>query len=158
MRSACCFIDVVDPLGLQPGAQPVGAIDANGNQPQDLKGQMLPRTIPHKLGLNASYDIPLGANGDLTVSGNYSWQDATYHGIFNRSYTETPAFDQFDLIGVWKSAQDRYRVVGYVKNVFDEQGYDGATGTLTAVPAGGSATTLYLTPPRTYGVQLQVSF
>lgn len=158
VRSACCFIDVVDPLGLQPNAQPVGPIDANGNQPQDLKGQMLPRTIPNKLGLNVSYDIPLGANGDLTVSGNYSWQDSTYHGVFNRPYSETPAFDQVDLIGVWKSPADRYRVVGYVKNVFDEQGYDGATGTLTAIPAGGSSTTLYLTPPRTYGVQLQVSF
>ena len=158
VRSACCFIDVVDPLGLQPNAQPVGPIDANGNQPQDLKGQMLPRTIPNKLGLNVSYDIPLGANGDLTVSGNYSWQDATYHGVFNRPYSETKAFDQVDLIGVWKSRADRYRVVGYVKNVFDEQGYDGATGTLTAIPAGGSATTLYLTPPRTYGVQLQVRF
>ena len=158
VRSACCFIDVVDPLGLQPDAQPVGPIDANGNQPQDLKGQTLPRTVPHKLGLNVSYDIPLGANGDLTVSGNYSWQDATYHGVFNRPYTETPAFDQVDAIGVWKSPQDRYRVIGYVKNIFDEQGYDGATGTLTAVPAGGSATTLYLTPPRTYGVQLQMRF
>ncbi|MBA4226488.1 MAG: TonB-dependent receptor [Hyphomonas sp.] len=158
VRSACCFIDVVDPLGLQPDAQPVGPIDANGNQPQDLKGQMLPRTIPNKVGLNISYDIPLGANGDLTVSGNYSWQDATYHGVFNRPYSETEAFDQIDLIGVWKSPADRYRVVGYVKNVFDEQGYDGATGTLTAIPAGGSSTTLYLTPPRTYGVQLQVRF
>ena len=158
IRSACCFIDVVDPLGLQPGAQPVGAIDANGNQPQDLKGQMLPRTIPNKLGLNVSYDIPLGASGDLTVSGNYSWQDATYHGVFNRPYSETEAFDQVDFVGVWKSPEDRYRVVGYVKNVFDEQGYDGATGTLTAVPPGGYATTLYLTPPRTYGVQLQVRF
>lgn len=158
VRSACCFIDVVDPLGLQSDAQPVGPIDSNGNQPQDLKGQMLPRTIPNKLGLNVSYDIPLGANGDLTVSGNYSWQDATYHGVFNRPYSETEAFDQVDLIGVWKSPADRYRVVGYVKNVFDEQGYDGATGTLTAIPAGGSATTLYLTPPRTYGVQLQVRF
>ncbi|PKP82610.1 MAG: TonB-dependent receptor [Alphaproteobacteria bacterium HGW-Alphaproteobacteria-18] len=158
VRSACCFIDVVDPLGLQPDAQPVGPIDANGNQPQNLKGQMLPRTVPNKFGLNVSYDIPLGANGDLVISGNYYWIDATYHGIFNRPYTETPSFDQVDFIGVWKSPQDRYRVVGYVKNVFDEQGYDGATGTLTAVPAGGSATTLYLTPPRTYGVQLQMRF
>ncbi|MBY9067179.1 TonB-dependent receptor [Hyphomonas sp. WL0036] len=158
VRSACCFVDIADPLGLQPGAQPVGPVDANGNRTQNLKGQMLPRTVPHKLGLNVSYDIPLGAKGDLTLSGNYSWQDDTYHGIFNRSYTETPAFDQVDLVAMWTSPTDRYRVVGYVKNVFDEQGYEGATGTLMVVPPGDVSKTLYLTPPRVFGVQLQVSF
>lgn len=156
VREACCFVDVADPLAQQPQAQPSGPL-AGTNQPQDLKGEMLPRTVPHKLGLNVSYDIPLGANGDLTLSGNYSWKDETYHGVFNRSYTETPAYDQVDLIGVWTSASETYRVIGYVKNLFDEQGYDGATGTLRIMPAGVSQT-LYLTPPRTYGVQLQMRF
>ncbi|MEQ9437250.1 TonB-dependent receptor [Hyphomonas sp.] len=156
VRKACCFVDVADPSAQQPGAQPSGS-PSGGNQPQDLKGAILPRTVPNKFGLNVSYDIPLGANGDLTVSGNYSWRDETYHGVFNRSYTQTPTYEQVDLIGVWKSPADRYRIMGYVKNVFDEQGYDGSTGTLRVQPVGVSQT-YYLTAPRTYGVQLQLKF
>lgn len=156
VREACCFVDVADPLAQQPGAQPSGPA-SGGNQPQNLKGEILPRTIPNKFGLNVSYDIPLGANGDVTLSGNYSWLDETYHGVFNRSYTETPSFDQVDLIGLWRNPDDTLQVMAYVKNVFDEQGFDGATGTLRLQPAGVSQT-LYLTPPRTYGVQLQLKF
>ncbi|WP_300394219.1 TonB-dependent receptor [Henriciella sp.] len=156
VREACCFVDVADPLAQQPGAQPSGPA-SGGNQPQDLKGEMLPRTIPNKFGLNVSYDIPLGANGDVTLSGNYSWLDETYHGVFNRSYTQTPAYDQVDLVGLWRNPDDTLQVLAYVKNVFDEQGFDGATGTFRVQPAGVSQT-LYLTPPRTYGVQLQMKF
>jgi iron complex outermembrane receptor protein len=157
VRSACCYIDVADPLGVQPDANPVGAVDANGNQPQSLKGEMLPRTVPNKFGLNASYDVPLGEQGDLTLSANYSWQDKTYHGIFNRAYTQTPSYEQVDLVAVWNSPEQTYRIVGYVKNLFDEQGYDGATGTLSVFPAG-VAQTYFLTAPRTFGVQLQMHF
>jgi iron complex outermembrane receptor protein len=157
VRSACCFVDIADPLAVQPEANPVGGVDASGNQPQSLKGQMLPRTVPNKFGLNASYDVSLGANGDLTLSGNFSWLDETYHGIFNRSYTQTPSYEQVDLVAVWNSPAETYRVVGYVKNLFDEQGYDGATGTLSVLPAGVSQT-YYLTAPRTFGVQLQMHF
>ncbi|MBB38475.1 MULTISPECIES: TonB-dependent receptor [Hyphomonas] len=157
VQDACCFIDVADPLGLQPGAQPVGTPDSNGNQPQSLKGEMLPRTVPNKIGVNASYDVPLGDRGDLTLSANYSWQDETYHGIFNRDYTQTPSSSQIDLVGVWTSQSDAFRVVGYVKNLFDEQGYDGATGAVRVLPSGISKT-YYLTAPRTFGVQLQMHF
>jgi iron complex outermembrane receptor protein len=157
VRDACCFIDVADPLGLQADAQPVGSVDASGNQPQSLKGEMLPRTVPNKFGLNASYDVPLGARGDLTLSGNYAWSDETYHGIFNRDYTQTPSYEQVDLVAVWNSPDEHYRVVGYVKNLFDEQGYDGARGLPSILPAG-IAKTYYLTAPRTYGVQLQMHF
>tara|TARA_R110000787_G_scaffold44164_2_gene108284 strand:+ start:647 stop:3211 length:2565 start_codon:yes stop_codon:yes gene_type:complete len=157
VRSACCFVDNVDPTASQPGAQPSGPVNASGSQPQSLKGEMLPRTVPNKVGLNASYDIPLGENGDLTLSGNYSWQDATYHGIFNRPYTQTPTFDQVDFIGVWRSADETYVVTAYVKNAFDEQGYDGSRGGLLSFPPGIEQT-YYLTPPRTFGVQLELHF
>lgn len=156
VEDACCFVDVADPLAQQPGAQPVGPA-SGGNQPQSLEGEMLPRTVPNKVGLNVSYDIPLGANGDLTLSGNFSWQDKVYHGVFNRDYTETPSYEQVDLISVWTSSQETYRVIGYIKNLFDEQGFDGSSGILRVQPTGVSQT-FNLTPPRTYGVQLQLRF
>jgi len=157
VNEACCFNDSADPLGVQPGSQPSGPLDANGNQPQDLKGNQLPRTIPHKLSLSASYDVDLGGNGDLTLSGTYAWQDSTYHSIFNRDYTQSPSYDQVDLIAVWRSPNDAYRIIGTVKNLFDEEGYDSASGDLALV-SSTVAQTYGFTPPRVFGVELQARF
>lgn len=158
VKSACCFVDTVDPRASQPSARPVGPIDANGNQPQSLEGSTLPRTVPHKIGLAVSQGFDLGARGHVTLSGTYSWQDAVYHGIFNRDYNKSPSFDQMDLVSVWTSPNETYRVIGFVKNVFDEVGYDGASGSLVQVPFGQVRQTYVYTPPRTYGVQLQLNF
>ncbi|MBR9807682.1 MAG: TonB-dependent receptor [Alphaproteobacteria bacterium] len=158
IQDACCFVDVADPYATQPGAQPVGQPDASGNQYQSLEGEMLPRTIPSKFGLNASYTFPLADSGDLTLSANYSWQDATYHGVFNRAYNETPSYEQVDLIALFRSVEDAYSIIGHVKNVFDEQGYDGSNGTFLYQPFGSVAQTYYMTAPRTYGVQIQMRF
>lgn len=159
VEKACCFIDGADPLALQPGAQPVGPAVA-GAQPQSLKGSRLPQTPEHKVALNASYRFNFDA-GELVLSGSYVWKDETYQGIFNRSYNLAPAYDQVDLRAVWTSADDSYRIIGYVKNVFDEEGYDGASGvmfTSPPAPANTVSQTYGLTPPRTVGVQFQYRF
>jgi len=44
-----------------------------------------------------------------------------------------------------------------VKNLADEQGFDGSTGAVSLLPAGVTQT-YYLTAPRTIGVQLQLHF
>jgi iron complex outermembrane receptor protein len=156
---ACCFVDGVDPRAAQPGAQPVGPLVA-GQQPQSLAGERLPQTPQNKIALNASYDIDFTA-GVLTLSGTYTWRDDAYASVFNRAYTETPGYDQVDLRAVWRDASDRYRVIAYVRNVFDEQGYDSASGSMLAsppAPANRYGVTYGLTPPRTVGLQLQYNF
>ena len=157
VREACCFNDSADPLGVQPGSQPAGPLDANGNQPQDMKGNQLPRTIPHKFSLSASYDVVLGTNGNLTLSGTYAYQDSTYHNIFNRDYTQSPSFDRVDLIAVWRSPTDVYRVIGSVKNVFDEEGYDSASGSRELITSR-VAQSYGFSPPRIFGVEFQARF
>lgn len=155
IKNACCFVDGADLLAQQPGAKPVGPL-VGGQQPQSLNGQELPEIPRHKVGVNIAYDIDF-AIGVLTLSGNYAWRDETYHGIFNRAYTLAPAYDQVDLRAVWKGADDRYRIIAYANNVFDELGYDNAQGTRVIAPAG-VATTYSLTAPRTLGVQVQYRF
>ncbi len=159
IKSACCFVDGTDPLAAQPGAQPTGPL-VGGQQPQSLKGEELPQTPAHKIALNASYDIDLSA-GTLTLSGTYIWRDDSYAGVFNREYTKVPGYDQVDLRAVWTGSESRYRIIAFVKNAFDEQGYDSATGVRLASPpaaANSYGVTYGLTPPRTFGLQLQYSF
>ncbi len=156
VKDACCFVDGQDPLAQQPGAQPVGPLVA-GQQPQSLDGSELPNTPRHKLGLNALYSIDFSP-GTLTLSGSYMWRDKAYYNIFNRFYNQAPSFDQVDLRAIWTDNDNRYRVIAYVRNLFDSVGYDGASGTLLATPPapmGAISQSYSFTPPRTFGVQLQ---
>ena len=46
-------------------------------------------------------------------------------------------------------------MIGYVRNVFDDELLDGIE---TGPENGGSLRTLYMTPPRTFGIELQYRF
>jgi len=155
IEAACCFVDSVDPLAVLPGAKPSGP--SNGaTQPQSLKGERLPQTPRHKFAVNASYQFNFDP-GTLTLSASYSWRDDTYHVVFNRPYNQAPAYDQTDVRALWTDRDERYRVIAYVKNLFDQDGYDNATGGRRLIPAG-VLQTYSLTPPRTWGVQVQYHF
>src|ERR1700704_5154304 len=118
--------------------------------------------------------------GSLTPSVSYVWRDKQYGSIFNRSYYQSPSYDQWDLRATWKSEDKKYSIVGFVRNVGNTVGYEGGAGagrrngTVPAyvagtIPTGGSATTAIpiiqgiassytITPPRTFGVELQYRF
>ncbi len=159
INRGCCFVDGQDPLAVQPGAQPSGPA-ANGQQPQSVSGEQLPYTPNHKIALNALYSLVLDP-GTLSFSGSYVWRAHAYGNIFNRPYNRIPAYDQVDARIAWTDAQDRFRVVGFVKNLFDTTGYEGATGNLLASPPAAAsqvAQTYALTPPRTFGLQVEFRF
>jgi iron complex outermembrane receptor protein len=67
-----------------------------------------------------------------------------------------PAYDQTDLRIVWQQAKNAYTIIGFVKNAFDEEGYEAASGSMSAW--GVQSRFLTLTPPRTYGVEMQFRF
>jgi len=153
----CCFVDGQDPLAVQPGAQPSGPA-ANGQQPQSVVGARLSDTPRHKVALNAMYSIAFEP-GTFSLSGNYVWRSAAYSNIFNRAYNRMPSWDQVDLRAIWSGRDDRYRVIAYVKNLFNSTGYDSALGNLLASsPTLAVAQSYSLTPPRTYGLQLEYRF
>ena len=151
ITEGCCFVDPQDPTAVAVGANRVTPAGA-----QDLDGQKLPFSPPHRVTVNTNYTWLFGP-GRLNGSATWIWRDDTYYSIFNRGYNRAKAYDQVDLRATWTDAADRYSVIGYAKNVFDRTGYDGASATLQS----GSRRlyqTLGLTPPRTYGLELQYRF
>ncbi|MCC2601145.1 TonB-dependent receptor [Sphingopyxis yananensis] len=155
--SGCCFVDGEDPAALQPGAKPVG-VPVGLEQAQSVVGQELSDTPRHKVAANAMYNINFSA-GTLTLSGSYMWRDASYSKIFNRSYNRIPSFDQVDARLIWTAKDDSYRMIAFAKNIFNTLGYDSASGTLLLEPTPGAVAQSYsYTPPRTFGVQLDVRF
>ena len=139
---------------------------------QDLSGNQLPQSTKNKVALNLLYTWELDA-GSLSPSISYIWRDKQYGSIFTRSYTESPSWAQVDARLTWKGKDNKYTVIAFVKNLFDTLGYDGgATGArLAGTNIGPSVAspqinrvlpgfdvTYPLTPPRTYGVEVQYRF
>ncbi|KRB40617.1 MAG: TonB-dependent receptor [Pseudomonadota bacterium] len=154
IKDGCCFVDTNDPTASRPGAKPVGA--AGPARQQDLVGNRLPMTPENKFNLGANYTFHFDA-GSLTLGGTYTYTDDMQTGIFSQANYTAPANEIVDFRALWKDGQDRFTVIGYVKNAFDEVAYQSATP--TAVTSNGTyRETVKLNFPRTYGVEFQYRF
>ncbi|MCR5873006.1 TonB-dependent receptor [Phenylobacterium sp. J426] len=177
ITSGCCFYDPADPGARDPSATPSGgAANSNGTALvfQTLKGSRIYQSPKHKFAGNANYTFDFDA-GSLILSGTYTWTDETYYQPFKSEANRVKAYDVTDFRILWNDGDDRYTVIGFVKNAFDNRGFtsNGST-TPTAifdsppnlqVPTATSplvqtrtAITRGLIQPRTYGVELQYRF
>ncbi|HEX4711161.1 TonB-dependent receptor, partial [Phenylobacterium sp.] len=181
-------VDPADPTAVAPGAKPTspgGTCAANPTlvcdaftgtlaRNQDLSGGNLPNAPKNKVAFNINYTFEL-SSGSLTTGATYVWRDEQYGSIFNRAYYKSPSYDQIDLRAVYKDKDNKYTVIAFVKNLLDDLGYEGGAtatrraGYLPAYALGlpglaptpvvqGISTTYPLTPPRTYGIELQYRF
>lgn len=171
IREACCYQDPDDPRGLQPGANlsgntaaalasPFTATGTTQSLNQDLKGQKLASSTPHRFTVNGNYTWDL-ANGKLAASLTYVWRDVTYSSVFNRYYNKNKAYETADARLIYNDADNHYTVIGYVKNITNSTGTSGVSGTrLNQVsPNEGRVNqTISYIAPRTYGVELQYRY
>ena len=166
-------IDPADSCAQAVGARQTalaGVIDTFCGGPQyfqDLSGNSLPNSAKNRVTINGNYTWRLGP-GNLTASATYIWRSAQYGSIFNRSYYKAPSYDQVDARLTWKPTDGKYTLIAFGKNLGDTLGY--ANGALASRRAGrtpgvpalsgvfGQSTTYELTPPRTYGVEVQYRF
>ncbi|HVI31307.1 TonB-dependent receptor [Phenylobacterium sp.] len=171
ITKGCCFYDPADPGALDPNATPSGGfVTSNGTRLvfQTLEGSRIYQSPKHKFAGNANYTFNFDP-GSLILSATYTWTDETTYQPFKSAANKVPAYDVTDFRVLWNDADDRYTLIGFVKNAFDERGYtsNGST-TPTAIfdipnPGPGlvqtrTAITRGLIQPRTYGVELQYRF
>jgi iron complex outermembrane recepter protein len=166
-----CLLDTNDPAARALGANPVpGQIfnaTTNPGVEQSVKGDPLPDAPRNKIALSAAYTFHYDP-GDLTLSADYVWRDKQDGAIFNRWYDNAPAWSDVDIRALWKGPNDRYEVVGFVKNVFNTLQYTVASGGVGLLGNSFSSTTaangliqqnlFELNPPRTYGVEVRYKF
>jgi iron complex outermembrane recepter protein len=143
---------------------------------QYLKGNRLPNSPRNKIALNVNYTFRF-TPGNLNLSGSYVWRDTQEGTLFTRPYNRAPAWDQFDARLTWTAASGRYKIIVFGKNLFNTIGYDaGAIGhryagynstpnaTFTGmvltpyIEQQGIGSTYSVTPPRTYGVEIDYKF
>jgi len=125
--------------------------------PQSLVGNRLPQAPLNKVGLNATYAFELDP-GTLTLGASYIYRDKTFANVFSTNGNSAPSWDQVDLRANWAARSGKYIVIAYVRNVFDTLGYDAAIAATTTSFGPYGTQNLELTPPRTYGVEVQYKF
>ena len=122
---------------------------------QRIDGGPLPSAPKNKVALNANYTW-FTAAGNLTFSGTWTYRDEAYYSVFTRDHNLAPSYDETDLRVLWNEPNDRYTIIAFAKNVFDDEGYEAAGATMSAW--GVQSRTRSLTFPRTYGIEAQFRF
>ena len=145
----CCFQDTTDPGAVAPGAQNVGG------GAQTLVGNSLPNSpeVKYTVGANYTWNWTPGA---LTLGGTYSFTDDLQSNVFSNPIATAPSNEIADFRILWNDAQNRYTLIGFVKNAFDEEGYIRSSG--SSPTAVGSRRTVGLIYPRTFGAEVQFRF
>ena len=163
--NALCLIDSNDPNGINAGAKPVGGPAGGVNQ--SIKGDALPNAPRNKFAVNVAYTWHFDP-GNLTASVSYVWRDRQFGSVFTRRYDSAPSWDDVDFRALWKGPNDKYEIIGFVKNIFNTQQYetgDGGAGLLGTATTHTTATlglnevnVFTLAPPRTYGLEVRYKF
>ncbi|MBL8265571.1 TonB-dependent receptor [Steroidobacter sp.] len=154
ITDGCCFVDNADPTGLTAGARRTSTLP-NGDVAQTLVGNRLPLSPKNKWTVGANYTWRF-TPGSFTVSGMYTDTGDQQSTIWNNPIYTAPSFEIADFRLLWNDAENRYTVIGFVKNALDEIGYGSSTGS-SPTPIG-SRRSVSLTYPRTYGMELQYRF
>jgi iron complex outermembrane receptor protein len=158
-----CLENTADPLAKQPGVSTAGCVQTNPLAVvQNIKGNQLPEATPNKITANALYTFDL-PTGKLTLSGTVIWKDTTYAAVFNSPEYKQNPYSQVNLRATYASADGHYNVILFVNNLFDTDGFDAAIPALLNTPTTPADSEdilngYNLTPPRTFGVQLQYRF
>jgi len=134
---------------------------------ENTNGNSVPESPRNKIAANGNYTWHF-TPGSLNYSVSYVWKGKTPDSIFSEQYFVAPSYTQVDMRLSWNDSADRFTIFGYVKNLQNKLGYDGvgAVAVIEAAPGtkacGFNGSTPYycdqalgLTPPRTYGVEVQ---
>ena len=129
---------------------------------QSVEGNVLPQSPENKVAFNVAYMFNFEDGSTLMPSLSYYWRDKFTTTIFNDPLTFTPDFAQTDARLIWNDGEGYFTVIGWVRNAFDEEGYDAATAFRRRSLDVTQNNQIYqgYTPtlPRMYGVELQVHF
>ncbi len=121
----------------------------------DVSGKTLPLTSRWQGTASAQYSADLGGGSRLDLSGSVQWRSKYFFTEFNTPDAQQSGFARFDLGAVWTSADDRWAVNVFARNLTDRR----VLSSLAVVsPLLGSVRVASLEPPRHFGIGLERRF
>jgi len=120
-----------------------------------LEGHDLPQSPHNKVALNISYRFTFADGSTLLPNINYFWRDKFYDTITNATTEQAPTQQQVDLRVTWKSSEGRFALVGFVRNLMDEEQNTSVAANTFRTADNGRYQTFSYAPPRMIGAELQ---
>jgi iron complex outermembrane receptor protein len=126
---------------------------AAGDQDLGELGNKLPRSAELAYNLSFTYTQALSNGSTIDWFGEYVWKDDVYHSPFNRPGIGQEDFGLLNGRATWRSAEDRWSVAVWGKNLNDEVWYQNSvhntafTGTVRQPAA-----------PRTFGLTVSANW
>ncbi len=87
----------------------------------EYDGVELPSAPELSYNLVARYYIPLGDVGEITLQGDYTWQDDHFLQVENDPYSHHESYGIANAKVAWNSVDGRYTVEAFVNNLADEE-------------------------------------
>ncbi|HEX5776334.1 MAG TPA: TonB-dependent receptor, partial [Caulobacteraceae bacterium] len=134
--------------GFDPSTAPNGGKGFD----KELGGNELPNAPTYTATLTADYTMPLPSDWLVNFHADYHWQSDSWGRVFNSDpYDRIEAFSVVNLAAIFTNEDAGWKVMTYIKNVFDETAI---TGTFLNSDDTGLTTNVFLTEPRLYGVRV----
>jgi outer membrane receptor protein involved in Fe transport len=137
-----------------PGWDPT--VDYGNNKGEgffkDLSGNELPNAPHFTATITADYTVPLPNDWLATLHTDLYYQSEAWWRIFNMpGYDKLKAFTNVNLAAIFTNEAAGWKVMAYIKNVFDK---DNVTGAFLNSDDTGLTTNVFLVEPRLYGLRV----
>jgi outer membrane receptor protein involved in Fe transport len=137
---------------LYPGFDPSTAPNNGEGFYKDLSGKELPNAPHFTATITADYTLPLPNDWLMTLHTDLYYQSEAWTRIFNTpGYDKLKAYNNVNLAAIFTNEDAGWKVMAYVKNVFDR---DSITGAFLNSDDTGLTTNVFLTEPRLYGIRV----
>jgi len=135
-----------------PGFNPASVPNNGEGIEKDLSGNQLPNAPHFTATVTADYTIPLRSDWLMTLHTDLYYQSEAWTRIFNmEGYDKLKAYTNVNLAAIFTNQDAGWKVMAYVKNVFDK---DSITGAFLNSDDTGLTTNVFLTEPRLYGIRV----
>lgn len=140
---------------LSDGSALAEPYDVGTGVPVDLDGNELKNSPATTVSLGAQHSWDM-ERADVSVRVDYYWQDVMWGREFNRDPIDRiDAFDVWNAQATLSSADNRWYVSAYIKNITDS---DALAGMYLTDPSSGLFTNVFPIEPRLYGMTLGYNF
>jgi iron complex outermembrane recepter protein len=119
----------------------------------NLKGNSLPRAPKFTGSISGDYEFGLKDDSSLLLRAEFSYRDDSFFTPFNTNFAKGGGLSQLNARIGWRSADDRFNVGIYGRNLTD----DVTEQTITVSGINNGTIVLY-GPPRTFGVDARFNF